>query len=147
MYLDRGILCTDRGSDGLSTRPHWPNALTGQSAGTKDAPRDPFLWLRYMESFLGTDHPCSMSMSTSTSMSVSTSIFAEYSPKSRLPLSLHRHAKSCQWSDATTIIGIGSFALTTGFASTRLDSPFLAGFNLQFLFDLNHFFRFNSTHV
>ena len=39
MHLDRGISCTYRNSDGLSTRQDGPNTPTRQSAGTDDAPQ------------------------------------------------------------------------------------------------------------
>ena len=42
MQPDIGTVCTDRRSDGLSTRTDDPNTLTHQSDGTHDAPRDPF---------------------------------------------------------------------------------------------------------
>ena len=99
----------------LTKRPHWPICRYERR------PKGSVFVAPLHGIFSGHEPSLSMSMSTSTSMSVSTSIFMEYSPKSQLLLSLHRHAKSCQGSDATAIIGIGSFALTTVFASTRLD--------------------------
>ena len=43
MHPDRGILHTDRWSDGLSARPDVPNTLTLQSVGMNNAPRNPIL--------------------------------------------------------------------------------------------------------
>ena len=41
MHLDREIVDTERCSNGLFTRPDDSNALTHQSSGTNDAPREP----------------------------------------------------------------------------------------------------------
>ena len=41
MQLDRGMVCTDRWSDGLPMIPDGPNILTQKSAGTNDKPRYP----------------------------------------------------------------------------------------------------------
>ena len=41
MHLDRGIVHTDRGSDGLWKIPDDPNTLTSQSYSTYDSPREP----------------------------------------------------------------------------------------------------------
>ena len=40
MYPERGIVRTDRRSDGISKIPDDPKSLTCQSASTNDAPRD-----------------------------------------------------------------------------------------------------------
>ena len=45
MYPDRGIVCMDRHSDGLSVRPDNANNLILKSTGTNNAPRDPLLGL------------------------------------------------------------------------------------------------------
>ena len=42
MQPDRVIVCTNRHSDGISTRPDNPNNLTCQSSSTNDAPRYPY---------------------------------------------------------------------------------------------------------
>ena len=44
MHPEREIVCADRQSDGISTRPDSPNIFTHQSAGTNDTPRDPLLF-------------------------------------------------------------------------------------------------------
>ena len=41
MHPCRGIVGTDRRSDGLSTRPDGPKTLTRQYIGTNDANREP----------------------------------------------------------------------------------------------------------
>ena len=41
MHLERGIICTYRWSDDLSTRSYGQNTLTRKYADTNNAPRDP----------------------------------------------------------------------------------------------------------
>ena len=41
MHPDRGIVHTDRRSDGISTRPDYPNNLTRQSVSTNKVPMEP----------------------------------------------------------------------------------------------------------
>ena len=44
IYPDRGIVCTYRRAEGLSTRIDFPNTLTTQSVGTNDALQGPASW-------------------------------------------------------------------------------------------------------
>ena len=88
MHPDRGIVCMDRWSDGISTIPDDLNTLTCQSSGTKDAPgtlfHSPVTWnpaqaqpgpmlhinLRLLSQHLRQCHNC-RNHSTSVSISIS----------------------------------------------------------------------------
>ena len=64
MHPYRGIVHTDRQSDGISTRPYEPNNLINQSAGTNTNPRDT---LHALLHGILSDTARSMYMSTATS--------------------------------------------------------------------------------
>ena len=104
IYPDRGIVCTYRRSEGLSTRIDFPNTLTTQSVGTNDALQVPascpMTWnpvrscprsklrLRLLPRSCGRQNHCKA-----------------YAAASR------DHQLLCQVSDAIAIIGIISYAL------------------------------------
>ena len=144
MHPYRGLVCTYRRSNGLSTIPDKPNTFTCQSAGRNNTPQGPTSRSHYVESWPITDQIYATSIPTVplTSWSPQTLRYCVNSPliAATVIQRLHHHRRRKFRTGRRFRLDL-----------TWFDPPFPTGFDSKFStwFDLVFSIRFDSrvTHL